>query len=316
MISLSAPIPFSLTFYKSTGAVSSSESTHHLWKFFRWLFLSQQGLHSLIFSKSTEARHTDKSTRHLRKLFRWWFPSRHRHSFRSLFLSQQGLRALMNPRVTFGSGFIDDFWVDSGLVFFYYFWIKRGYVPLQIQASLVEDVSLKISKSAPTLFLLTISESTGAVRASESTCHLWKLFRSWFLSLQQLGFRWLFFSQERLGALTNSHVTFGTVSVMILELIVVQFSLTVSKSTGARHATKSTRHLLKFFHWLFLSQQGLRALPNPRVTIGRCFGDDFRVGSDAVFVDYFCVNRGYGSSRIHASHLESVSLMISQSALT
>jgi hypothetical protein len=245
MISKSAPTQFSFTFSESTGAASVDESTRHLWKWFRWWFLSRQRLS-----------------------------------------------------------------------FFYYFWIKRGYVPLQIQASLVEDVSLKISKSAPTLFLLTISESTGAVRASESTCHLWKLFRSWFLSLQWLGFRWLFFSQERLGALTNSHVTFGTVSVMILELIVVQFSLTVSKSTGARHATKSTRHLLKFFHWLFLSQQGLRALPNPRVTIGRCFGDDFRVGSDAVFVDYFCVNRGYGSSRIHASHLESVSLMISQSALT
>jgi hypothetical protein len=42
----------------------------------------------------------------------------------------------------------------------------------------------------------------------------------------------------------------------------------------------------------FLSQQGLQALLNPRVTFGRCFGDDFLVGYDSVFVDYFSVNRG------------------------
>jgi hypothetical protein len=33
-----------------------------------------------------------------------------------------------------------------------------------------------ISQLAPTLFLLTFSESTGAASSSESTRHLWKLF--------------------------------------------------------------------------------------------------------------------------------------------
>jgi hypothetical protein len=44
---------------------------------------------------------------------------------------------------------------------------------------------------------------------------------------------------------------------------VAQFSLTVSKSTG------------------------LGALTNPRVTFGRCFVDDFLVGTDSVLVEFF-----------------------------
>jgi hypothetical protein len=47
----------------------------------------------------------------------------------------------------------------------------------RIQASPVEGGSLTISESAPTPFSLTISESTGVVSASESTRHLWKVFR-------------------------------------------------------------------------------------------------------------------------------------------
>jgi hypothetical protein len=47
----------------------------------------------------------------------------------------------------------------------------------RIHASPVEAVSL------------TISESTGVVCDGESMPHLWKQFRWWFLSLQQLSFR-------------------------------------------------------------------------------------------------------------------------------
>ena len=47
----------------------------------------------------------------------------------------------------------------------------------RIQASPMEGVSLMISESAPTPFLLTISKSKGAASASESTRDLWKLFR-------------------------------------------------------------------------------------------------------------------------------------------
>jgi hypothetical protein len=44
-------------------------------------------------------------------------------------------------------------------------------------ASPLEVVSLMISKSAPSQFSLTFSESTGVAGADESTRHLWKVFR-------------------------------------------------------------------------------------------------------------------------------------------
>jgi len=106
-----------------------------------------------------------------------------------------------------------------------------------------------ISESATTLFSLNISNSTGAASSSESTRHLWKLFRSFFLVNKSCG---------------------------------------TSKST--RHLRKvfwwwfPSRHRLRFL-WLFLSQQGLRALPNPRVTFGSCF------------VHFFVVNKGCGASK-------------------
>jgi len=108
---------------------------------------------------------------------------------------------------------------------------------------------------------------------------------------------------------------------------VAQFSLTVPKSTGAGRAEESTCHLWNLFRWrfpschglsfccLFLSQQGLRALPNPRVSFGWFLGDDFWVGSELVFVDYFWVKRGCWRLQIHASPLESVSLMISETVV-
>jgi hypothetical protein len=39
---------------------------------------------------------------------------------------------------------------------------------------------------------------------------------------------------------------------------------------------------------------GVWALPNPRVTFGRCFGDDFWFCSNSVVVDYFWFNKGCG----------------------
>jgi hypothetical protein len=82
------------------------------------------------------------------------------------------------------------------------------------------------------------------------------------------------------------------------------FSVTISQSAPTP------------FSLTFLSQQGLQALPNPRVTFGRCFGDDFPVGYDSVFVDYFLVNRGCERFRIKASLLEGFSVTISQLAST
>jgi hypothetical protein len=85
------------------------------------------------------------------------------------------------------------------------------------------------------------------------------------------------------------------VSVMISESTSTKFSLTISEWIGDMGADESARHLWKLFRWLFLSQQGLRALPNPRVAFSWCFGDDFHVSTDSVFVDHFFVNRGFES---------------------
>jgi len=161
----------SLMIFESTGAVYATESTRHLWKrfhwwflsrqwlSFRWLFLSQQGLFalpnphvtfeaaslmflesaktqfSLTISESLGAFYADESTRHLWKQFRW------------LFLSQQGLCAVTNPCLTYGSSFVDDFWVCSNSVFVDYFLVNRGIVRSQIQASPVEAISLMISET-------------------------------------------------------------------------------------------------------------------------------------------------------------------------
>jgi hypothetical protein len=47
----------------------------------------------------------------------------------------------------------------------------------RIQASQVDGVSVTICESAPTLFSLTFSETTGVASADESTRDLWKVFQ-------------------------------------------------------------------------------------------------------------------------------------------
>jgi hypothetical protein len=90
---------------------------------------------SLTISESLGAFYADESTRHLWKQFRW------------LFLSQQGLCTVTNPCLTYGSSFVDDFWVCSNSVFVDYFWVNRGIVCSQIQASPVEAILLMISET-------------------------------------------------------------------------------------------------------------------------------------------------------------------------
>ena len=75
------------------------------------------------------------------------------------------------------------------------------------------------------------------------------------------------------------------------------------------------RRHLQSLRWLFLSQQGRRALPNPRVTFRRFLGDEFWDGSEPVFGDYFWFNRGSYCWPIHASPLESVSFTISETGM-
>jgi len=128
---------------------------------------------SLTFSESIGAASTSESTRHLWNRFRSRFWRRQWLNFHWQFLSQHGLGVQKNPLVTFGT------------------------------------VSLTISKSPSTQFSLTFSKSTGAASTSESTRHLWKVFRWWFLSRQRTSFRWLFLSQQGQLVLTNPRVTFG-----------------------------------------------------------------------------------------------------------
>jgi hypothetical protein len=65
-----------------------------------------------------------------------------------------------------------------------------------------------------------------------------------------------------------------------------------------------------------VSQQGLGALMILAVTCGRCFVDDFPVGTDSIFVDLIRVNRGCERFRIHASPLKAVFGDIFESATT
>jgi len=239
-ISQSALTLFSLTFSQSTGVMSASQSTHRLWK-----------------------------------VFRWQFPSRHRLRFRWLFLSQHVLAAIPNPRVTFEKCFGDYLRVDSDVVFVDYFWVNRGWGRWRIHASPLE------------VFSLTFSESTGVASANESTRHLWKRFCWRFRSLQRLTFCLHLLNQKWLCALTNPGVN-------CRKCFVDDFKVNRGFDRFQIHAslleavsvTISSQYRICFCG-LFLSQQGLKAIMNPRITFERCFGDYLWVDSDVVFVDFF-----------------------------
>jgi hypothetical protein len=65
---------------------------------------------------------------------------------------------------------------------------QQGLCGLTNPFSPVKAVSGAISEWSATQFSLTFSESTGAVGAEDSLCHLWKQFRRLFLSGQRLNF--------------------------------------------------------------------------------------------------------------------------------
>jgi hypothetical protein len=83
--------------------------------------------------------------------------------------SQLGLCALTNPPVNCGSSVVNGFWVGSYSAFGDDFRVNRDCVRERIQDSAGEAVSLMLSKSPATHFLLTILESTGTLCADEST---------------------------------------------------------------------------------------------------------------------------------------------------
>jgi hypothetical protein len=88
------------------------------------------------------------------------------------------------------------------------------------------------------------------------------------------------------------------VSVRIFHPVSTPFSLSFSSQKGCEcfqiHASPLEGVSVRIFQPVstpfslsFSSQQGLRALPNPRVSFGRCFGDDFPGSTDSIFVDFF-----------------------------
>jgi hypothetical protein len=237
-------------------AVGADESICHLWKEFRGLLLSGQGLG-----------------------FPW------------LFMSHQGLFGLPNPFATCESSFGGYIWMGSESFFLDYLWVNRGCGGWRIHSSHVKAVSGAISERARTQFFVTVFESKGAVWADESIRHLWKEFRGLLLSGQRLRFPWLFMSHQGLFELTNPLVTYERsfggyfwlcsefvfldclwdnrgrvgwrfhsspvkrVSRATYEWAATQFSLTVYESTEAVCVDASIRHLWKEFLELFLTQQ-------------------------------------------------------------
>jgi hypothetical protein len=206
--------------------------------------------------------------------------------FHWLFLSQKGLRALPNPRITFGRCFDDDFSVGINSVFVDYFLVNRGWQLFQIHASPLKGVSVMIFQSAPTLFSLTEGH---------------ELFRLHASSLKGVSLM-IFQLEPNPFSLTEGCELFllhtsplEGVSVTISKSAPTPFSLNFYESTAS--TSDSASYIWKVFrwwfpsryphhfHWFFMSQQGLRALPNPRVTFGRCFGDDFLVGINFISVD-------------------------------
>jgi len=245
-----------------------------------------------------------------------------------LFLSQQRMWALTNPNISYGSCFVDDFWIGVDWYCLGYFWVNRGCVHWQIHVSTMEAVLLMISKSASTQISLTISKSTGAVCADESMCRLLKLFLWWILRRQGLSFPWIFLSKHGLCALMNPRVIYEAVLLMIFELASTEFSLTIWKSTVVVYTDESIHQLWKQFQWrnlrqrrlkfrrILLSQQRFRAPTNPCVIPWSSFSDDFSVVINSVFHEYFLVNRGCVRQGIHVSALETVSVTIYESAGT
>jgi hypothetical protein len=173
---------------------------------------------------------------------------------------------------------------------------------------------LIVSESTETKFSLSILESIGTLCVNESTCHLWKHCRWWFLIRKLLNFRWRFLSQQ-LCARTNTGFNWEAVSVMLFESAATQFSPAISESTGDLCATSNpsigygvslvdyfwvVSHLVfgdnfksheqLIFRWWFPSQVGLCALTNPNIIWESIVIDCFWVGSYSIFDDDFQVN--------------------------
>jgi hypothetical protein len=132
------------------GCVSWQIHVSPVESFLVMIYVFTTTLFSLIISESTEAVCNDESKHHLWMLFRWWFLSRQWPNLRWLFLSPHGLCALMNPRVTCGSDFVDDFLVCSDSVFLYYFWVNKGCMRWRIDASPVVAIPVMIYESTAT----------------------------------------------------------------------------------------------------------------------------------------------------------------------
>jgi hypothetical protein len=88
MISSRHRLYFHWFFPNQQGPASTYESTRPSGGFFGEDFQAAPALFSLTFSESIQAARASEYTRHIWKVFRWWFLSRQQFSFRWLFLSE------------------------------------------------------------------------------------------------------------------------------------------------------------------------------------------------------------------------------------
>jgi len=110
----------------------------HLWKQFRGLFLTRLGfcfLDYFWFNRGCERCRINVSCLEAISLMISYSVVT---QFTLTICDSTGLCALMNPRVTCGSGLVDDFRGDSDSVFLDNIWLNRGCVLSRIQASHVE----------------------------------------------------------------------------------------------------------------------------------------------------------------------------------
>jgi len=228
----------------------------------------------------------------------------------------------MNPCVSSGRCFRNDFWVHSDLVFLDYFWVKMDCVCSRIQVSSQEIILVMISESASTKFSLTIYERTGLCALMNPSVNSASSFGDDFWVGGDSVFLEYFWVNRGSVPCRIQASALQAVLVMISESAVTQFSLNIFEWTGVVCTVESKHQLCKQFRWLFLrqqrrsftwlflSQQLLCALTNPFVSFGSCFFDDFWIGIDWDFLDYFWVNKGCVRWWICASPLEPVSVRV------
>ena len=170
-------------------------------------------------------------------------------------------------------------WVGRNLVLVDDFWTHMSCMRCLFHVSAVEAVSLMVSDSTETHFVLMIRRPLGLIALSNPRVSRGSSFSDDFWVVSDSDFH-VYFWVNKGFALMNSSLTSWSGFVDIFDSVATQFSLTTSESTVALCADESTRYLWKRFRWrfvsrkqlsfpwLFLSQMRLCVVSNPNITFG------------------------------------------------